>query len=227
MAITPCILTRVPEPGMTKTRLAKSIGDDAAANVAQAMARCTIARWSLAAPATVAITPDGAAQRMRQHLTGIPDVTIVDQGDGSLGERIERSWLRAVGDHSGIVLGTDSPDVPMSLMHATMRRAMDNDVVLGPTTDGGYWTLAMRQWIPEMVRDIEWGTSVVFSTSVEQARHVGASISVLPRWYDVDEIADLRALRRRLRQLMVAPTESPASQELLTELHEALVGLDE
>ena len=66
---------------------------------------------------------------------------------------------------------------------------------MGPTHDGGYWTLAAGACRPALLHQIDWGTAVVYDQTVQRAGAAGLSVCSLPAWYDVDALDDVAALR--------------------------------
>jgi hypothetical protein len=83
----------------------------------------------------------------------------------------------------------------------------NNDAVLGPAEDGGYYLIGMRQQQPGLFTDIEWSSPRVAAQTLERAAAAGLTVAQLPSWYDVDTPAGLERLRKELvaRPLVVAP----------------------
>jgi glycosyltransferase A (GT-A) superfamily protein (DUF2064 family) len=66
--------------------------------------------------------------------------------------------------------------------------------VLGPADDGGYYLIGMRAAHAGLFRDIAWSTAAVAEQTRARIAALGLECIVLPRWYDVDDPATLRAL---------------------------------
>ena len=84
-------------------------------------------------------------------------------------------------------------------------------VVVGPTEDGGYYLLGVSGAIPDVFSEIPWSTPDVFPRTERRLQDLGVPYSVLPRWYDVDELQDLRRMSSALKQ---APDAEPALRRL-------------
>lgn len=218
--VTPVLLAKLPQAGTVKTRLvARGAGADSgvvagavagagagegglsepeAAEVAWAMLLCTA--WRLEASATgrlvIAVSPDRAGADLAARL-GFRPAALLDQGAGDLGERLARIWRRVRGPVA--FFGGDAPDVPRDALAAIPAALSQCDLAIGPTHDGGYWTLAARSRRPEVVSQIDWGGPNVYDQTRQRARDGGLSVLALPTWHDVDRPEDLAALRRRLR----------------------------
>ncbi len=199
--VRPILFAKTPRPGHAKTRLVSDHLDEyAAAAIADAMLRCTVRRLLEATVGvlTLAVTPDADAPAFATRFAAdAPRLETVAQGDGDLGARIERVWsARPAGPVA--LFGMDAPDVPDDLLRAIPHALKSADVAIGPTEDGGYWTLAARRFAPELLRGIEWGGPEVFDQTRVRADAAGLAVQCLPTWRDVDTPADVRALRRRL-----------------------------
>lgn len=188
------VMAKVPVAGAVKTRLARRIGAAAACRLYSAFVEDLAARLNrTGARVTWAWTPAD---------TTSPDVgpraqRIVQRGP-DLGARMA-DGVAAVWHVSPLpvlVLGVDVPHVPEAWWRdGAVALLAGADVVLGPATDGGYWTIGLRQPVPELFADVAWGTDTVYATTVARVRGLGLSLATLPQTFDVDDWDDLRALR--------------------------------
>jgi hypothetical protein len=77
--------------------------------------------------------------------------------------------------------------------------------VLGPSSDGGYYLLGLKTAHERMFQDIAWSTECVAEQTLARANEIGLGVDVLPLWYDVDDVQDLRLLYKQLRRDNGAP----------------------
>ena len=101
-----------------------------------------------------------------------------------------------MGYGAACVLNSDSPTLPTAvLVDATkaLLRAGER-IVLGPSTDGGYYLLGMKSCHRRLFEDIDWSTPRVADQTLLRAREVGLETELLPAWYDVDDAETLRTL---------------------------------
>ncbi len=70
--------------------------------------------------------------------------------------------------------------------------------VLGPSTDGGYYLLGIKQAHRRLFDDIDWSTERVARQTLERASEIGLDVHCLPAWYDVDDSQALRQLHAEL-----------------------------
>jgi uncharacterized protein len=101
------------------------------------------------------------------------------------------------GHAAAVVLNSDSPTLPTSILIETARiLAQPGDrAVLGPSIDGGYYLLGLKQRHRRLFEDVAWSTEQVARATLERAAEIGLRVHVLPPWYDVDDADSLTTLR--------------------------------
>jgi glycosyltransferase A (GT-A) superfamily protein (DUF2064 family) len=95
-----------------------------------------------------------------------------------------------------VIIGSDIPTLPLSHLSQAFALLADaeTDVVLGPSSDGGYYLVGARTVFPELFENITWSTSSVLHETLTQARQHNIRVQLLPPWYDVDTGEDLQKL---------------------------------
>jgi rSAM/selenodomain-associated transferase 1 len=194
------IFAREPLPGMVKTRLAASIGDRLAAEQYEAMLRevlsaahhltdvATVVYWNCDASSLPLLS---GRYRCRSRL----------QCQGDLGERMQAAFAEMFADGSTrcCIIGSDAPDLPLSYLRDAYRLMTQPqiDVVLGPSKDGGYYLLGLKQVVPQLFRDIFWSSAAVCSQTLSAASDCGLTVTLLPEWQDIDTLEDLQDYQKR------------------------------
>jgi rSAM/selenodomain-associated transferase 1 len=199
------VMAKASEAGRTKTRLVPPLSFDEAAALNTAFLRDVAASLINAGAAAsiapyVAFGPPGSEPFFRRALPadiGLMEVWFANFGDCLL-ETIRALLER--GHPSAVVLNSDSPTLPTSLLiEAAMALAQPGQrAVLGPAHDGGYYLLGLKHAHRRMFEDIDWSTSRVARQTVERAAEIGLPVHVLPTWYDVDDVEALRTLHAEL-----------------------------
>jgi rSAM/selenodomain-associated transferase 1 len=197
------IMAKQPAVGRTKTRLCPPLTSTDAAALYEAMLRDTI---SLVARLdgvrlAIAVTPSeatGAFRRISPPDTLLLPIACDDIGDG-LNQALER--VLAAGHSPAMAFHSDGPTVPAAYLEQAIARLQEADVVLGPSEDGGYYLIGLKQARPELFRDIEWSTERVTAQTLARIHTLGLNGALLPSWYDVDRPADLDRLRVELATL--------------------------
>jgi rSAM/selenodomain-associated transferase 1 len=126
------------------------------------------------------------------------DIRIFVQEGENLGDKMRRAIQdRFVeGYERVVIIGSDSPSLPASYIYRAV--GSDRDMVLGPSTDGGYYLIGMRGKVVEVFKDVTWGTETVLQETCKHLVQNGASLELLPVWYDVDTPEDLKFFKMHL-----------------------------
>ncbi len=217
------IMARVPRPGVAcKTRLAPVLDAEQRLALYRAMLEDRLAqlsRLSDTAQPWVAVAPPDEPEAMRAFLpAGAPPYALVSQDGDDLGARLERLVAKALVVAPAVcVVDSDTPTLP----DAVLREAFDalaadrGDVVLGPSSDGGYYLVGLREPAPSLFRRMTWSTSTVAEETRRRAAQDGLRVHDLAAFRDVDEPDDLRALDEELgRHAEAAPHTARALRGL-------------
>lgn len=190
-------MARYPVAGRTKTRLVPALGAQGAAALYAAFLADLGRRLSrLRTGLYWAYTP-AAAPFARLGLPG----EAFPQASGDLGRRLYCVFQRlfAAGHSLVVVIGSDSPHLPVAYLVRAVERLGKADVVLGPADDGGYYLVGMRA-LNDLFHGIPWSTGTVLAETLRRAEATGLRVELLPRTFDVDEPADLPRLERAVRR---------------------------
>ena len=202
------LFARPPVAGHTKTRLIPALGPDGAARLYEAFLADTIA--------TVRGVDGVSPQLWWSNPPAHPDAVGMPerlQEGPDLGARLTGCLVALIQEAGvGMALGTDAPTLPGALLHAAKRALAVADVVLGPSSDGGYYLVGLRTEPGTLFDGVRWSTRHAFEDTAGRAHRLGRSVFVLPPWYDVDRAASLRLLRTHL---LVDPDAAPATARVL------------
>lgn len=186
------VFARAPRPGTVKTRLARTIGDEAAGRLYRRMGHRIVAGVE-AAPArkVVCYDPPDAEPEIR-HWLGPSSRRYVPQGAGDLGARMSRMFDYAFADADRVVaIGTDAPATDADRVTHAIDALDTADAVIGPARDGGYYLIGLRRPCPELFQGIRWGTDSVLAETRAQAERLGLRITWLELESDIDTGDDL------------------------------------
>jgi len=205
-----CVFAKPPRPGRVKTRLAPALGEEGAARLARAFLADT---WATVAALDWARPVLASTEADRQSLGLPPDAALWLQGEGDLGDRMERVLARALREAPwAVVVGTDSPGLPSTLL-AEGRDALERaDAVLGPTPDGGYYLIGLRRCPPGLLAGLPWSQPSTLAATRARLESHGLTVALLPPFFDVDTPRDLPRLAVWLGQ---RPDAAPATREAL------------
>ncbi len=200
------VFAKQPVPGECKTRLAARMGNEAAAEVARAFLLDTVERFATVGDRRcVAYAPRTEVARSAFGKVCGGRYELWPQPDGSLGERLGAFVEQGLAAESRVVIiGTDSPTLPVELVRRAFELLDERDCVLGPATDGGFCLIGLRRWEPGLLDGVEWSSSRVLSQVVGRLEAHGFSLGLLPPWYDVDRWDDLCLLSGHLAAMRLA-----------------------
>jgi hypothetical protein len=198
-------MAKWPAVGQAKSRLSPALTASEAAALYEALLLDTIelAGDLKGVQLAIAITPRSAVdyfRRISPSGTVLLPVAGADIGD-CLNQALGR--LLADGYVQALALNSDGPTLPIAILRQACAKLekRENDVVLGPSEDGGYYLIGIKQPHPELFEGISWSTSQVTSQTLAKAKALGLEVARLPPWYDVDTPAELDRLRAELLTL--------------------------
>ena len=137
------------------------------------------------------------------------------QPAGDLGQKLT-AWFdfACSTDDRVLVIGSDSPTLPLEFITQAVTALDACDCVIGPALDGGYYLLGLRCPAPQLFNGIEWSTPRVLEQTLTRAAEQGLRVTLLPKWNDVDEVADLAVLRDQLHELSADPVWDQLRREV-------------
>jgi len=190
------IMAKAPVPNEVKTRLTPPLRPEEASSLYHGFLLDKIEQIKSinGARRFVAYTP-GAAEAFFRNIIP-PGFSLFSQVGTDLGERLANvsGKLFAQGAEKVLILDSDTPNLPTDYIRDGISRLDEVDVVLGPCEDGGYYLIGMRKFVPEIFNGIPWSTSEVAESTIRKAQALDLTVSLLPEWYDVDTVMDLKRL---------------------------------
>lgn len=195
------VMTRVPEPGKTKTRMMPDLTPSQCAEFHACMLRdiseTCVAVAKRGVEVFVAFAPEGAREEVGAYFD--VEAGYFPQRGATLGERLGNAIGEVLsrGCSRVAVIGADSPEVG----GRDVVRALDAldrcDVALGPADDGGYYLIAMSALHPEAFALDSFGHEGVFAETVSCLERAGLTFEPLRCVADIDRRHDAEGLLAR------------------------------
>jgi len=212
------IFAKYWEPGKVKTRLAASIGSQAASDVYCAILNHLLNSLNSAADRrVVAYSP---IDRAEEFSVFSPHWQQTPQCDGPLGERMANYFNEtfAADAQRVVLIGSDCPDITPEIINEAFKSLENADVVLGPTFDGGYYLVGMSGKFHDIFSDITYSTESVLEETLSLAKRNSITCHCLDRLNDIDEIDDLNQYIQQLENKQSSGDASTMESVLLEEL---------
>lgn len=190
------IFLKVPRAGSVKTRLGNEIGMTVARDAYCCLVERLLQNLSNIPQIELRISPDDAGKEIANWVK--PRWRITKQGGGDLTARLRLAFAEAFQSSDGrvLIIGSDCPEVTESDIHAAWDSLAENDVVLGPASDGGYWLIGLREARPELFEGIPWSSDKVLEKTLALAATAGLKVKLLRMLSDVDTQADWERFQR-------------------------------
>ena len=187
------VFAKAPVAGYAKTRLIPALGAQGAADLAERLMDTTLAHAVGAelGPVELCVAPDRehAAFATAVHRHG---VSLTEQGDGDLGQRMARAFERVLlAQPQALLIGTDAPGLDAAYLRAAAQALHESDAVFGPAADGGYTLVGLKRPRPELFINMRWSHDQVMAHTRERLAQARLRHVELPVLHDVDDPGDL------------------------------------
>lgn len=196
------VVAKAPEPGKAKTRLAKTVGDRVAAEIAAAALLDTLDAVAdvPASARVVALTGDlDAASCGAEIRTRLESFIVIAQRGSDFADRLANAHADAAvaGEgHPVLQIGMDTPQVTAELLTACAHTLSSAPAVLGPACDGGWWILGIRDpAAAECLRGVPMSQSDTGELTAKALRDNGIDVVPVEMLTDVDVIDDIGGVR--------------------------------
>jgi rSAM/selenodomain-associated transferase 1 len=214
-----CVLlfVKYPERGQVKLRLSVDLNEDVAVELYRCFVQDTLATVKkINTHLFICFLPYDVERKFKDWLGST--FPFLPQEGANLGERMKNCFTHVFtqGFRRVILIGSDSPDLPGAFLHNAFAELRTHDVVLGPSSDGGYYLIGFRDttFLPSVFEGIHWSNPTVLQETVEKIHHEKHRLSLLPVWSDIDTIIDLKNLVKRSRDTVFK------SSQTITYLHQ-------
>jgi rSAM/selenodomain-associated transferase 1 len=180
------VFVKAPRLGTVKTRIASTVGAARALEIYQSLVGTVLGNLRAITRVELRYTPDDAGDEIQPWLQ--KGWTIERQGKGDLGERMHRAFTDSLeaGAKRVVIIGSDCPKVDEGDITKAFSALRQNDLVLGPATDGGYWLIGLRAAQKTLFDNMEWSTAKVAAETLSRAKGLEMKSHLLRELADVD-----------------------------------------
>ena len=191
------VFARIPAAGRVKSRLVPPLSERDAYELYRAFVADFFRRLERLKKVDTTVFFTGGDDPADLQALAPQRFGFVQQRGETLGDRMAHAFETMIEDEGtiAVVVGSDSPDLPLTYIKRALLKLKHRDVVLGPASDGGYYLIGLKRPRPVLFSGPAWGTDTVLESTLGIVRDKGLSCSLLPVWYDVDDAQSLALLR--------------------------------
>jgi hypothetical protein len=198
------IFVRYPTPGKVKTRLGAGVGMQRASEIYASFAEHAfqIGEEMQGDGVAVHVFHDSAEGTLTiRNWIGRPGFFISPQEGDDLGQRMLSAFTRVFqeGATRVVIIGSDVPELGVAHVRQSFELLESHDLVIGPSTDGGYFLLGMKEATAALFKNIPWSSSTVLAGTLDRAREEGLSVTLLEPLADIDSPDDYENYLSRTR----------------------------
>jgi uncharacterized protein len=199
LPVTLLVVAKAPEPGRAKTRLAATVGDRVAADIAAAALLDTLDAAAAAplAARVVALTGDlDSAAGVAEIRHRLESFTVIEQRGDSFADRLANAHADAADGYPVLQIGMDTPQVTAELLASCAGRLLATPAVLGLACDGGWWVLGVRTpATADCLRTVPMSQPDTGQLTLKALRDTGIDVTTVQQLADFDVVDDVAAVR--------------------------------
>lgn len=189
------ILTKNPELGKVKSRLAATVGKENALVIFNELIKHT-----------VSMTQELDCDKWVFYSDYIGDNDYFEnsiyskflQKGNDLGDRMRNAFVKATdaGYEKVMMIGSDCYQLTKSEIEKGFKILDSNDFVFGPAEDGGYYLIGTRTTFTKVFDNKTWSTATVLYEAIRDVEGADLTYGELATLSDVDYEEDLGKLRK-------------------------------
>lgn len=187
------VFARYPTEGKVKTRLASTIGDSFAKVFYRKIAENLFHHVRNVSKTNKYLFYSELNEKDKIIKWVGRKFLFAHQDGESLGERMTNAFKKVFshGNKRVVIVGSDIPDLSKEILQDAFNQLDNYDIVIGPSVDGGYYLLGMKNFQPEIFKNIEYSKSDVLKKTIEKITSLGLTYSTLISLQDIDTESDL------------------------------------
>jgi len=206
------IMSKIPLPGHTKTRLMPELTSQECVEFHRACLNDIVHTViNLGVPVFLYYAPSPSEYKSGVDFRdnkwwGLDNylysqIMMFPQLGKDLGERMHKAALERIAEQGAVLfLGCDLPDLPVGILEEAAELLESSDVVLGPAEDGGYYLLGIKKATSFLFDNIPWGSSKVLAETLDRIHKNDLSVLFLERRRDIDNWKDIKEYYLRGQQ---------------------------
>lgn len=207
------LMTRIPYLNLTKTRLMPAFSASQCVALHHRFLRdyqTLFNRLSANSDSFVAYAPE-RANAARVAALPVMGEYFMQRGD-DLGARMHHAFTEvfAKGYRRIVLVGADIPHLQPAVIRQAFKALDDADMVLGPTCDGGYYLIGLRQMKSAFFDNrLKWGGQSVLEATLAIADQLNWRVTLVDKYRDIDTVEDIHFFIKRFDNTQLAVEHYP------------------
>ncbi|AGB41130.1 hypothetical protein Halha_1182 [Halobacteroides halobius DSM 5150] len=225
MSVGIILMSRAPIPGQTKTRLQTHLTGKQCARLHKAFLQdlsqmlIEVSKLRNDINLYLTYTPKGKKDMFDSLVAD--DFHFFAQQGSNLGDKMYHALdYVAQKNEKQIILGSDLPTLQPSIILAAIKKLEEQDLVVGPAQDGGYYLLGTNKPVSFLFNDIIFGKNNVLQATIKEIRKHDLSYGLVDTWSDIDRYPELVSLYQELTVDSKWEVYPQATADLVTNLLE-------
>ena len=192
------VFVRNPELGKVKTRLAKTLGANAA-----------LKAYIILLEHTESVLQTIPCDKVVYYSEEIQQKDLWSeafyqkklQKGSDLGTRMKHAFEMAFKDsyEKVVIIGSDLYDLNSTHIENAFKALEQHELVIGPSLDGGYYLLGMKKLHPAVFEHKSWGTDTVLEATLTDLKQ--QNVKLLETLNDIDTFEDAEAHPELLKMI--------------------------
>jgi rSAM/selenodomain-associated transferase 1 len=195
------IFVKTPIPGLVKTRLQPQLTENQSAELYCSFLMDLDNKFKTIEDfhTWYAVSPENFNEDILAAFVRMDKYFLQDGQD--LGERMQNAFqtLFSRGYERLVLIGSDIPSITRDLISQALQGLQTNDVILGPSKDGGYYLIALSHPQAFLFENLPWSSSDVFKKTIELLNKKGLTYKILPELEDIDTYKELISFYEELK----------------------------
>jgi len=184
------VFVKNPIPGKVKTRIGNEIGHEAATEIYKRLLSLLFKQLSKIQD-TVDIHIFYADEIAEKDLWNDLNCKKHKQIGHDIGERMFHAFELLLHDYKKVILfGSDIPQLNASHIFKAIESLDFHDIVLGPSSDGGYYLMGCTSIQKSLFSNIEWSTNQVLNKTIQAIGTCGLEFELIEELTDIDTYDD-------------------------------------
>ncbi len=184
------VFSKYPEEGKVKTRIANTLGNEFALTFHKECTEHTLIEVLKINSAEVFFYLFFTENKDREKIKSWTDSKfLLELQEGiDLGEKMLNAFKKVIssGSEKTIIIGTDIPDISADILNQAFNALDESDIVIGPSSDGGYYLIGMKKLYIELFSNINWSTNSVLTQTLKIIDDLKLSYFTLTELIDID-----------------------------------------